>query len=275
MLKKSVLEFWELLKEKRMTTVSGAWVYFFLSSLIPLTFLIITAFAVFGVEISLDMVSRLPEGIRETGEIIVNTAKSAQEGVTIFFGFTVIFSVSALLAQMRKDGNSIYGLQERNSRGIFIRLWGVVALFVFFAILLLSALLVAFGESIFLSLPKSQGTRFLTSFLIGIFITLLSYMVIIFLNKYICPIKVPTSCLLIGSMVSLVIIFFATIIMGVYISIFGTNNAFYGSLAGIVVFLLWAYVIMNGLLIGTVLIFHLNNKKVAVTIKERKRLSAS
>ena len=99
--------FFALLKEKRVTTIAGAWVYFFLSSLIPLVFLLITAFGVFGIEISTDFVSRLPEGLREGGKIIVNTAKSIQDGVTVFFVLTAIFSSSALLNQMRIYGNSI------------------------------------------------------------------------------------------------------------------------------------------------------------------------
>ena len=41
--------FFEALKQTRITTVSAAWVFYFLTALLPMAFLLITAFAVFGV----------------------------------------------------------------------------------------------------------------------------------------------------------------------------------------------------------------------------------
>lgn len=252
--------FFALLREKRVTTVAGAWVYFFLSSLIPLTFLLITAFGVFGVEISLDLVSRLPEGLREAGQTIVGTAKSAQEGVTYLFAGTVILSLSALLAQMRKDGNSIYGVESKNRRGLFNRIWAILALVVLFIVFLITALFVAFGEMILVYLPSGKGKRILVCFLAGLLITLISYVVLILLNKYICPVKTSAFAVCCGSLLSLFIVYLGTLVLGVYLNLFGTNNAFYGSLAGIVVFLLWSYIMMTGLVVGTVFSFYLYAK---------------
>ncbi|MBQ4111582.1 MAG: hypothetical protein IJD38_02170, partial [Clostridia bacterium] len=95
----------KIFTEKRLTTVAGAWVYYFLSSVIPLAFLIITAFSVFGVSITGDIVSRLPEEFRLAGETIVQTAEKASKGVTVFFVITVVFSCTTLLNQMSKDGD--------------------------------------------------------------------------------------------------------------------------------------------------------------------------
>ena len=39
-------------KDKRLTTVAGSWVFYFLLAVVPLTFLLVTAFGVFGVDIS-------------------------------------------------------------------------------------------------------------------------------------------------------------------------------------------------------------------------------
>lgn len=254
-------EFFKLLKEKRVTTVAGAWVYFFLSSLIPLVFLMITAFGVFGVKVTTDLVSRLPEGFREAGNLIVQTANSAQEGVTIFFAGTLIFSSSALLHQMRKDGNSIYGVKVGSRRGFFNRIWAILALTVLFLIFLGTALLVAFGEKLLVNFPSGRTKRILVSLLFGLLITLISYLVIVLLNKYICPNKTPTFAVCSGSLISLAIIFIGTIVLGLYLNFFGLNNAFYGSLASIVAFLLWSYILMTGLVIGTIFGYYLSNKK--------------
>ena len=250
-----------MLKEKRVTTVAGAWVYFFLSSLIPLVFLIITAFGVFGVEISLDLVSRLPEGLRESGQIIVNTAKSAQEGVTILFAFTVLFSLSALLSQMRKDGNSIYGVNQKDKRGFLERFWAILALVVLFFVFLLTAFFVAFSEKLLLNIPLGKTRNIVTTIIAGVILTGVSYAVIVLLNKYISPSKTPLSSILSGSLLSLIIIFIGTFAIGVYLNYFGTNNAFYGSLAGIVVFMLWTYILMTGLVVGTIFGYYLFSRK--------------
>ena len=98
-MKKFVLKVIGYLNDKRLTTVAGAWVFFFLTSVVPLVFLLITAFGVFGVDITLDLVSRLPEEFRATGEAIATTAQNATKEITIFFITSVILSCTTLLNQ--------------------------------------------------------------------------------------------------------------------------------------------------------------------------------
>lgn len=257
---KFLKEFYLLTKEKRVSTVAGAWVYFFLSSLIPLVFLIFTAFGIFGVEIATDLISRLPEGFRDAGEIILKTAKSAQEGVTILFTFTTIFSLSSLLTQMRKDGNSIYGYPQKNRRGIMIRLWALLSIAVLFALFLGIAMIVAFGEKIFASLSFVVIDKRVFTVIITFFITIIAYFVIVLLNKYISPVKLKANAIFLSSLLSLSIVFIGTLVLAIYLKVFGLNNAFYGSLATIVVFMLWAYICMTGIVMGTVFGYQLNKK---------------
>jgi uncharacterized BrkB/YihY/UPF0761 family membrane protein len=42
----------KVFSDNRLSTVAGAWVFYFLTAVIPLVFLLITAFGVFGVELS-------------------------------------------------------------------------------------------------------------------------------------------------------------------------------------------------------------------------------
>ena len=48
MKKNFVGRIFEFINNKRITTVAGAWVYYFLMALVPFVFLIVTAFGVFG-----------------------------------------------------------------------------------------------------------------------------------------------------------------------------------------------------------------------------------
>ena len=80
------------------------------------------------------------------------------------------------------------------------------------------------------------------------------------LNKFICPHKLKFKEMAIGAMVSLGAIVLGTIGFALYLRFFNSYNAFYGSLAGIIVFLLWAYILMVGLVAGVIVNVMLKQK---------------
>ncbi|MFX4285713.1 YihY/virulence factor BrkB family protein [Janibacter sp. G349] len=53
-----------------------------------------------------------------------------------------------------------------------------------------------------------------------------------------------------GAAVAIVVAIIASIVFGFYVSNFGSYNATYGSLAGVIVFLLWLWILNNVLLLG-------------------------
>ncbi len=257
------------LRRKRITTVAGAWVYYFLLSFVPLVFLIVSAFSLFGVEVGEEIVARLPEEFRLAGETVKEASERVSKGITVFFIGTVIFSVTSLLNQMSKDGDYIYGCKSIRKRGLFRRLWALIALLVFFLIFLASAIIVAFWNTFFLGLGNRDSVATVTGFTIVIG---LSYIVIVFLNKFICPYKVSFRDTLLGSLVSLFIIVIGTIGFVLYIRFFPNYNAFYGSLSTLIVFMLWTYILMLGLSVGAVVnMLVIKNAKTLkrVRIKEK------
>ena len=242
--------FFAALKEKRVTTVSAAWVFYFLTALLPVAFLLIAAFAVFGVDIADKAVGYLPEEFRTAGETVLGVAKNASKGATVFFVATVLFSGSALLNQMSKDGEFLYtesGARRRN--GIVRRLWAIFALCVLFFVFLGAAFAVAFKDMIF---PASdfagESLPILSLAFSGIVAA--AYVIIILLNKFIAPVKLGFSALAFGSFIALFAIVAGTIGFTIYLRFFNSYNAFYGSLAAVIVFILWAYIAMTGLYFG-------------------------
>ncbi len=242
-----------MLHEKRITTVAGAWVYFFLSAIVPLSFLVITAFGVFGVNVTSDIVSRLPLEFRQAGMAIIETAERASNGATVFFIITVIFSCTTLLNQMSKDGDFIYGKKSKHKRGFLRRLWAVGALGVLFIIFLGSALLIAFGGRIFANF-KAQGlVKLFITILVFLIVISICYLIILLLNNFISPVRLKFSCIALGGFCSLCVIILGTIGLTLYLKFFKPYNAFYGGLTAIVVFLLWAYILMLGLVLGVII----------------------
>lgn len=251
---------YSLMHEKRLTTVAGAWVFYFILSLVPFMFLLFTAFNVVGVNLAEELVAYLPEEFRLAGETIAQTAQNVSRGITVFFAITVIMSGSTLLNQMSKDGEFIYGVKSRKKRGFMRRVWAIIALSVLFAVFLGSAVVFSFGQRILGYFPFSGRWKFLTTIGVFLLVIAVSYVIIILLNRFICPIKLRAGVLMTGSLISLFIIVLGTIGFTLYLRFFNNYNAFYGSLATIIVFLLWTYIIMLGLSFGAVFNVRLSEK---------------
>lgn len=248
--KKTVKKFFRYFSEKRFTTVAGAWVFFFLTSVLPLAFLMVTAFGVFKVDLSLELVSRLPIEYRAGGEAIVSTAEKASKSATLIFVLTSFFSGSALLNQMKKDGDFIYGISTKYKRGIFRRAWAILGLIFLFFVFLAVAFLVAFGGNLISNFLIFNFNPILNMTFSLFLVISFCYFLIIVLNWFIAPIKLKFIDLALGSLISLFIIVLGTIGFTLYLRFFNSYNAFYGSLAGIIVFLLWSYILMIGLVLG-------------------------
>lgn len=242
-----------IFREKRLTTVAGAWVYYFLISLIPLCFLFVTAFSVFKVSITQDLVSRLPLEFRDAGEVIIKTAENASKVATIFFVITVIFSCTSLLNQMSKDGDYIYGARSKIKRGIYRRVFALFALSFLFFMFLGMAFLFAFSNTIKLNNFNVATNNLPFTIFVFSIIILFGYIIILLLNTFICPQKSKITNHLLGGFISLVIMVLGTIGFIIYLRFFAKYNLFYGSLAGIIVFLLWTYIIMLGLVVGVII----------------------
>ena len=85
------------------------------------------------------------------------------------------------------------------------------------------------------------------------------------LYKFVSPVKQPTKELFFGSFISLCTIVIGTLGLSLYLRFFNSYNAFYGSLAGILVFLIWAYIVMVGLVVGVIV-----NKRAFDKAKQEK-----
>ena len=263
MKKNFVRSFFDLINQKRLTTVAGAWVYYFLTAFVPLIFLIVTAFSVFGVSLTHDLVSRLPEEFRLAGEKVVETAENSSKGATIFFIIAVVISCTNLLNQMSKDGDYIYEARSKIKRGVFRRLWAIVALSMMFVLFLGVAFVFAFSSNIRLNAVLNPREDIFITIFVFSFTIALGYAIIYVLNKFISPLKMAFSDLAIGSMIALFIVVLGTIGFTVYLKFFSNYNAFYGSLAGVIIFLVWAYILMLGLSFGAIVNMHIFKHKTA------------
>ena len=153
---------------------------------------------------------------------------------------------------MIKDGEHIYKIKRRVKSSILKKLSSILVLAVLFLVFLFAGVVFAFGNKLFLSLPLIGKTKNFLVIFVFAFIILFCYAILIILNAFISPIRLKLSQLCTGAVCSLAVGVIGSIFFTIYLKIFNGYNAFYGSIAGIVIFLLWAYILMLGISIGPV-----------------------
>jgi uncharacterized BrkB/YihY/UPF0761 family membrane protein len=151
---------------------------------------------------------------------------------------------------MSKDGDFIFG-EKRNLRFSFLRRLS--------AILLLVAIVgVVIASGVVFSIRNYIGKDFNFNIAKGynkvVFnatvLVLLAYFILSLLNRFIAPVRLSFTEALLGGLVSLGISVVGTLVFVLYVKFFGNPNAFYGVLSIILVFLLWVYLLMVGIISG-------------------------
>ncbi len=271
MLKKKKYGIISTIKRKRISTVAGSWVFYLCLALVPLAFLLASAFSIFDIDASKVFIDYLPEQFRFLGESVFLEATNRSRGVTIFFIGTVLFSGSALLNQMSKDGDFIYGAKSKK-RGIFRRIKAIIALIFLFVIFFAFALLFAFSGALISKVKGKQTLTYLITKTSALLLLItVCYVVIILLNKFISPIKLGAKEVLIGSLVSLLIIVLGTIGFSFYLKYFKLKSVVSGSIMYLLAFLSWLYILMLGLTIGSAVIVTINrNDKITLKLGQEK-----
>ncbi len=247
-MQKAWKEFILNLKEKRITSIAGSWVYFFLMALIPLTCLLFIAFKLLGLNIGERLAQSISLDFEQFGNDLIVTAGELTKGITIFFALSIIFSGSNLFSRMLSDGEFIYGIKRRQKNNLLTRLFSIGALAVLFLLFLGSAFVFTFHEHLINSLKFNNGLFF--TFILVLFIIVVGYIVAILFNLFISPIKTSGQGIMLGSLLALGIVVLDTVGFILYMRYFKSISTPYGALSSLIIFLVWTYILMLGLLMG-------------------------
>lgn len=108
-----------------------------LLAVVPIFFLMVTAFGVFGVDASTEFAMRLPEEFRGLVLEIIDVASQASRGATVLFVLTVFWVGISLFSHMLKDGELLYG-EKRGKSGVIRKLLSFLLLFLLLTVFFLS-----------------------------------------------------------------------------------------------------------------------------------------
>ena len=225
------------LTERRFTTLAGTLVFFLLMSIVPFLFWVTLLFgkstalseAIIGLKIF--------DWAGELVAFLQKNAAGAGWGAGVIFLGTTLWSSTGFFYHLRRSGEIIYDYR-RKKQGWRVRL---SALGLTLCVLLLfaasgTALFVVNIVASFLPAWIAYPMRYALVLVLGFFAAWM-------LNAYVCPYRCRPGEIALGSFLTALAWLIASAAFSVYFT-FGNKQKLYGTMALLVLFLLWLYWMM-------------------------------
>ena len=257
-LKKTLREF----SKDQCTDLAAALTYYAVLALFPALLAIVSLLGVFGqgqktVDALLGIVSDLGQGqvVDTLRPVVTNLVQNQSAGVTLVIGvLTALWSASGYVGAFSRAMNRMYAIDEGRPFWKLRPMQMVVTVAAVLLICLVAVALVVSG-------PLAQavgkalgiGSAAVTAWSIAKWpVMALIVALIVAILYYATPnVKQPKfRWISMGAGVAIVVWAVASVLFGFYVANFGNYNKTYGTLAGVVVFLLWLWITNLALLFG-------------------------
>ena len=242
--------------------LAAALTYYAVLSLFPALLALVSLIGIFGdPEKTTAVLLEIVRGIAPADTVdtvsgpVEELAASPAAGLTLFLGLaTALWSASGYVGAFGRAMNRIYEVDEGRP---FIKLRGTML-----AVTLLAVVIVALlAGMLVLSGPVSEAVggaiglsgAFLTVWNIAKWPVIVALVVVIIAVLYYATpnVKQPKfRWMSIGSLIALVIFILASLGFAFYVANFGNYNKTYGALGGVIVMLLWLWILNMSLLFG-------------------------
>ena len=244
---------YNLLAFKKYTTIAGTLVFFLIMSIVPLTFWLTLILGRLPVDV--DRILALPvfDSVKEIFLYVQQEAQTATASASVLLVVTTLYSSTTLFYQMRRSGEIIYEY-KRPKKGLKLRLSALLLFLLVLLAVVVLAVVLAIGTFLF-SRFFSAALERLADYLL---LTVVSFALVLVLNAYICPYRMPLKSFLSGAVITVAAWAIAVVGFTVYLRI-SNMSKLYGALSTIIVFLLWLYVLMICFIAGVIF----NSEKIA------------
>lgn len=250
----SVIKLYKRLVKKSYSTLSGAIAFFLIINGGSIAYLILflSNMLNFEIEVSNETVNTFIRSIEEN-------SNSSNNFFAIFFLITSIYGASSLFFHLLKSGEMIY--EENNAKFTVIkRLTAMIFLTATLFIIESVIILIFLGDNMFNSI-------FWNILKYAIFITV-PYLIAICINFFITPHSVKFKEINKGAIITTLFWYITTIGFGIYIKIFKNYKAIYGALTLFIVFMIWIYLLAQGLVIGVIINFFIKEKNTRLLLSK-------
>lgn len=245
------------IKYDHVSSFAGHAALFLLMSLFPMAMFCISMFSYLPIDtgrFTRHLMNIIPEGFTPLLNQILEEAYA--ESTTMMKSFTIIvmlFCASKGVYAVIIGMNAVYGIRETRSMPLLYAL-AVSYVVIFFAAISLMMILIVLGNNIFNWLLQfAPGLAvFSDSFRYGKYLCMVVFLIIFFLMIYM---NVPNRRSkiryeLFGAVFSAIAWLVFSWAFSFYISNFANYSVTYGSLATVVIFILWLYGTMNIIFVG-------------------------
>ncbi len=250
---------YDLLAEKKYTTIAGTLVFFLIMSLMPFAFWLSLLFGKLQFGAGNFLRIGVFDSVKDVIEYIRAEAQNATTGASLLLVATTLYSATNLFYQMKKSGEIIY--EYKRKTGFKARLAALALLFIVMAFVVVS--LTVFTLMSFLSAWLFSGV--LEKVVNYVLLLAVSFSLVLLLNKYVCPYKLPIKTFLPGAITTVLAWTVALFGFAIYLKL-GNIDRLYGAISAIIIFLLWLYVLMICFVSGVIL----NSERI---LKNRKSIS--
>ncbi|OHX51335.1 ribonuclease [Planococcus salinarum] len=250
-------EFGEKFKEDNATILAAAQAYYYLLAIVPLLILLLAILPYLQIDpqrVMEFMGTILPGEVASTFEEQIVSVVTTPSGGLLTFGILgTLWSASNAVSAFIKATNEAYDVEETRS---FIKQKGVAILLTLFMLVavIIALVLPIFGGAIidmissFMNLPSQteilfQVLRWVIS--IAVMSIVLAFMYKIAPNKHF-----PFKEVIVGAVIATVLWQLVSLAFSFYVSNFGSFNATYGSLGGLIILILWFFLTGLILVIG-------------------------
>lgn len=239
-------EKYDLLSSKRYTTLAGTLVFFLIMSIVPLAFWLTLLIGRFPFDAEAILKLAVFDSVKDILEYVRKEAAEATASTSLILLVTTLYSSTNLFYQMRKSGEIIYGYRGKK-QGWRMRLGALALMFVIMFAVIIFLLFFALGSFLF-SLYLPFGLDIFADYVL---LAALSFALVLLLNSYVCPYKKPLKSFVHGTLITVGAWAVASIGFTIYLRLSNVDKL-YGALSAIIIFLLWAYMLMIGFIAGVI-----------------------
>lgn len=255
--KSYVKEFGAKFKKDNATTLAAAQAYYYLLAIVPLLILLLSILPYLQIDPQrvMDFLGTiLPGEVASTFEENIVSVVTTPSGGLLTFGILgTLWSASNAVSAFIKATNDAYDVEE--TRSFIVQKGLAILLTVFMLIAVIVALVLPiFGGAIidmissFLNLPSQ--TEILFQVLRWVVSIAVMSIVLAFMYKYAPNKHFPFKEALIGALIATILWQLVSLGFSFYVANFGSYNATYGSLGGLIVLILWFFLTGLILVIG-------------------------
>lgn len=234
-----IINIYKLLIKKSYSTLSGAIAFFLIINGGSIAYLML--FISNLLEIDLPVTNEYIVSFLNTVESNVNTKSYLY---TIFFICTSIYGASSLFFHLLKTGEMIY--EETNGKFSIIR--RITAIIFLAAIIFIVEICF-----VLLVLSKNVLSNIFLRIIRYLLFTLIPLLIVICINFFITPHEVRIKDIFKGSVITTISWYVLTFVFTNYVRVFTNYKAIYGVLTLFIVFMIWVYLIAQGLVIGIII----------------------